>query len=156
MTQGIFPQLITIEIEPAAAPDRSEFWRDMDACRRAHSPMAAARFAYSLIRRQAEIETFDAMRRGVITHACGKAPREQVIRYLWREATALGLLNPTPYRIEMRTTMRTAEPDESYRRRIMDVACAQGLKSSESYELATATGYDLDAIGARHNVARAG
>lgn len=98
LTPGIF-----VGIAEPAAPDPRDavFWRDMEACTRVHSPLAAARMGASLIRRRAEEEAMDRRASG-LTGAQSPGWIEHRKQELWRQATAMGLLSPTLYHYEMR------------------------------------------------------
>lgn len=92
---------VVVAEEPVPDPRDAIFWRDMEACTRAHSPAAAARMAASLIRRRAGEEAMDRRASG-LTGAQSPGWIEHRKRELWRQATAMGLLSPTLYHYEVR------------------------------------------------------
>lgn len=82
-----------MDIQPG--PDRSEFWRDMEACRRLHSPTAARRFAYSLItaRVTQEIIEWDQSTRTKLSQWDADNYMAMNVRDLYRSAWEQGYFN---------------------------------------------------------------
>ncbi|MGC2778200.1 MAG: hypothetical protein WA418_21435 [Bradyrhizobium sp.] len=80
-------------------PDRVEFWRDMEACTRAHSPMASIRMAHSLIRHRVRFELVSGA--SMMTQAEAYRREPELIRELWYGAVERGLMSPSILGIEI-------------------------------------------------------
>jgi ribosomal protein L17 len=122
----------------AIYPDRSTFYRDLEACRRADSPQATRDFADSLIRRQARIE---------LQYACkvGSTPADdrdfwlkRCEEQLWREATTLGLIFTefTHFQVKFETKRTTTMKLENFNR-------AKALVSDREYLMTLARNMNL-------------
>lgn len=98
-------KIVSVEINPHDPVDRTEFWRDMEVCQRAHSPMAGRRFAYSLIRRRVVIEALALIQQGQITLAEADSWQDATTREMWHQAIAA-----TPIKGNLDVVTRRRQP----------------------------------------------